>query len=252
VTAAVATSKHPGATVDTLVERWQKHGDADAREQLVKQFQPLARSLARRYSRSSVPMDDLVQVAYVGLLQAIDRFDAERGGTLQAFALPTILGELRRYFRDHSWSVHVTRGGQERSMAVGRARDRLTNELGRAPTVQQLAQYMEVDMEDVLDGLQALNAYETAPLDAPVSSDGEAATLLDLLGEPDPGYELADQKTDLRQALQELPDREREVLRMRFHEELTQSAIGARIGCSQMQVSRLIRAALTELRQELA
>src|SRR5271170_5192055 len=150
-----------------LLLRWQQHGDPLVRDQLVERFMPLARSLARRYGRSAEPFEDLLQVASLGLLKALDRFDPERGHTFPAFAVPTILGEMRRYFRDSGWAVHVPRGAQERALKVRDAQDLLANQTGRAPTVGQLAQYLELDSEDVIDALQAIQAYEALSLDAP-------------------------------------------------------------------------------------
>jgi RNA polymerase sigma-B factor len=236
--------------VDELALRWRRDGDPLAREALVRRFMPLARSLARRYARSSTPIDDLVQVASIGLLKAIDRFDPERGGTLQAYAIPTILGELRRYFRDSSWGVHVPRGAQERALAVRDVREHLTNQNGQSPTVNQLAQYMEVDTEQVLDGLQALHAYETAPLDAPRGEDGDHAYIA-THGCEEEGFRRVENLTALGAALQELPELEREILGLRFFGELTQREIAERVGVSQMQVSRLLRRTLETLRMSL-
>lgn len=236
-----------------LILRWQRDGDSKARERLVELYSPLARSLARRYARSSVPQEDLTQIAYMGLVKAIDRFDPSRGGTLQAFAVPTILGELRRYFRDSGWGAHVPRGAKEMALKVREARDRLTNQTGRAPTANQLAEFMEVDLEEVIEGLQALRAYETAPLEAP-SSEGEEETggVVAVLGSEDDGYKQAEDRVLLQSAIRDLDARRRSILQMRFHEELTQSQIAERIGCSQMQVSRVLSATLGELREKIA
>ncbi|MCW3031871.1 MAG: polymerase, sigma 28 subunit, Sig subfamily, partial [Solirubrobacterales bacterium] len=235
-----STSVIHGASVEELVLRWQRDGDAAARETLVEQFLPLARKLARRYGRSSMPIEDLVQVASLGLIKAIDRFDVERGGTLSSFAIPTILGELRRHFRDTGWSVHVPRGAQERALRVRDASERLERDTGRPPTVNQLAEFLELDVEEVLDALQAFNGYEPTSLDTPrVPEEGAAGTLAEMFGAEDEGYELAEDLTVLGDALARLPEREREILRMRFAEELTQSQIASRTGISQMQVSRL-------------
>src|ERR1700684_2324644 len=156
----------PSAANDShdLFTRWQRDGDPAAREALVRQYMPLTRGLARRYGRSSEPFEDLLQVASLGLLKALDRYDAERGYPFASFAVPTILGEMRRYFRDSGWAVHVPRGAQERALKVRDAQERLANEHGRAPTVNQLAQYLELDTENVIDALQAIQAYETVSL----------------------------------------------------------------------------------------
>jgi RNA polymerase sigma-B factor len=236
--------------VTVLVRRWQDAGDQRAREALLERFAPLARNLAKRYARSSTPMDDLLQVAMYGLLKSIDRFDPDRGGRLQSFAIPTILGELRRYFRDSGWGVHVPRGAQERALAVRDAREHLANDLGQAPTAYQLAQFLEIDLEQVLDGLQALNAYDTTSLDAP-RGDEDGGSVSDTVGAEDPNFGLAENHAMLGVALRELPERERAIVEMRFGEELTQDQIAARIGVSQMQVSRLLRRALSDMRETI-
>ncbi len=235
-----------------LTRRWQRDGDQRARERLVEMYAPLARSLARRYARSSVPQEDLVQIAYLGLVKAIDRFDPDRGGTLQAFAVPTVLGELRRYFRDSGWGAHVPRGAKEMALKVREARDRLTNETGQAPTANRLAEFMEVDLEEVIEGLQALRAYETAPLEATTDADDDSGAIVSVLGTEEHGYKQVEDRVLLESALSTLSDRKRHILKMRFNEELTQSQIAERIGCSQMQVSRVLSAALCELRDTIS
>ena len=230
--------------------RWQRHGDPAAREALVQRYMPLARSLARRYGRSSEPFEDLLQVASLGLLKAIDRYDLERGHPFQSFAVPTILGEMRRYFRDSGWAIHVPRGAQERALKVRDAQERLANEHGRAPTVNQLAEYLEIDTEDVLDALQAIQAYETVSLDAPRPGRGRrrrpptatrsAATTS--------ATSSSSSTRPSRAVLGHIPARERLILRMRFVEDLTQTEIAERVGISQMQVSRLLRRSLDQLR----
>ncbi len=238
-----------GAHPSELFVQWQRHRDEAAREALVRHFTPLARKLARRYGRSSEPFDDLLQVAMLGLVKAVDRFDPERGNHFPSFAVPTILGEMRRYFRDSGWSVHMPRGAQERALKVRDAQERLTNEGGRAPTVSQLAVYLECDTEDVLDSLQALQAYETVSLDAPPSGrDDDLMTLGDAIGQEDGRYELVELGATVAASLAHLSPRERLVLHLRFVEDLTQTEIAARVGVSQMQVSRLLRGSLAQLR----
>ncbi len=234
----------------TLFLRWQEDGDEEAREALVERFMPLARSLARRYGRSSEPFEDLLQVASLGLLKAIDRFDPDRGHPFPSFAVPTILGEMRRYFRDSGWAVHLPRRTQEQALKVRDAEDRLASERGRAPTVGQLAEYLEFDTEDVIEALQAIQAYETLSLDAPPpGGEDEVSTYGDALGHEDERYELVELDVTVGAALERLPARERNVLRMRFVEDLTQTEIAARVGVSQMQVSRLLRRSLDQLRE---
>jgi RNA polymerase sigma-B factor len=249
-TAPVATRKTAkSAETARLFERWQQNGDEAAREQLVAQFLPLARSLARRYGRSSEPFEDLLQVASLGLLKAIDRYQADRGFPFQSFAVPTILGEMRRYFRDSGWAIHVPRGAQERALKVRDAQERLSNETGRAPNVNQLAVYLELDVEEVIDALQAIRAYETISLDAPRGGgDEDVVPYGDTLGKDDERYELVELDATVSAALAHLPSRDRVVLQLRFVEDLTQTEIAERVGISQMQVSRLLRRSLEQLR----
>ena len=230
---------------------WRRDGDLQAREQLVARFTPLARSLARRYAHTSEPFEDLVQVASLGLLKALERFDPDRANAFASFAVPTILGELRRYFRDSSWGVHVPRDLQERAMKVGGAQEELTRKHGRAPTVTELALYLELDCEQILEALQAGQAYEALALDAPAGppdSDEGRMTYMDALGDEDEQYELVELDATVAVALKRLPARERAIVRLRFVEELSQAEIARRIGISQMQVSRLLRRSLEQLR----
>lgn len=236
--------------LEPLFRRCQREGDCAAREALVRQFLPLARKLARRYAQSSEPYEDLVQVASLGLVKAIDQFEPDRGVDFPGFAIPTILGELRRYFRDGTWSVHVSRGAKERALAVRDATERLTDLHGRAPTVQQLAEYLELSIEDVVDGLFARKGYVAESLDAPAATAEDGArTVGDTLGAEDESYELIEARMVLADALRSLPERERRILHMRFVEEMTQSEIGAQIGTSQMQISRLQQRSIERLRE---
>jgi RNA polymerase sigma-B factor len=232
-----------------LFARWQEHGDRAAREALVQRYMPLARSLARRYDRSSEPYEDLTQVASLGLLKALDRFDPSRGPSFASFAIPTILGEMRRYFRDSGWSLHVPRGDKERALKVRDAQEAFANEHGHAPTVHQLAQYLELESEAVIGGLLAIQAYESLSLDAPrPGGEDDSITYGDAVGHEDERFELIELDATVVAVLDRLPAREREILRMRFVEELTQTQIAARVGVSQMQVSRLLRRSLDQLR----
>jgi len=232
-----------------LFLRWQRQGDTAAREALVERYMPLARSLTRRYGRSSEPFEDLLQVASLGLLKAIDRYDVERGHPFQSFAVPTILGEMRRYFRDSGWAIHVPRGAQERALKVRDAQERMANEHGHSPTVNQLAEYLEIDTEDVLDALQAIQAYETVSLDAPrPGADDDASAYGETIGTDDERYELVELDATLAAVLGHIPPRERLILRMRYVDDLTQTEIAEQVGISQMQVSRLLRRSLDQLR----
>lgn len=233
-----------------LFVRWQEHRDPRAREELVQRFLPLARKLARRYSGAHEPFDDLMQVASLGLVKAIDRFDTSRGTAFSSFAVPTILGELKRYFRDLGWSVHVPRGAQELALKVEDGRQKLMTHTGRPPSVPELAEYLELSIEEVLEALETAGAHHTASLDSP-REDGEeeSGTLADAFGQVDERFELVDARVTIAAAARHLGARERRVLLLRFVEDLTQSQIAEMIGVSQMQVSRILRRALEQLRE---
>jgi RNA polymerase sigma-B factor len=232
-----------------LFARYQRSGDRDAHEALVQRFLPLARSLARRYERSSEPLDDLVQVASLGLLKAIDRFDPARSVAFSSFAVPTIMGELKRHFRDKGWWLRVPRDLQELAVRVERVAEELTPELGRAPTPAEIAQRIGVSVEQVLDAHEAAGAYRPIPLDPPRADAEDDWHTIDAFSVEEHGYELAEQGATLERLMTVLSDRERELLRLRFAEDLTQSEIGARVGISQMHVSRMIRQIADRLRE---
>jgi RNA polymerase sigma-B factor len=233
-----------------LFVRWRKFDDQGAREELVERFLPLARNLARRYAGAREPFDDLLQVASLGLVKAIDRFDIDRGAAFSSFAVPTILGELKRYFRDLGWSVHVPRGAQEQALKVQEAQERLTTKTGRPPSVNELAEYLELSIEDVLDAIETAAAHHSASLDAPrEDGDEESGSLVDVLGKLDARYELVDETVTISVAARQLSARERKVLALRFVHDLTQTQIAEQIGVSQMQVSRILRRALNQLRE---
>jgi RNA polymerase sigma-B factor len=223
--------------------------DPSSREALIERHLPLARKLAWRYSRPSVPHDDLVQVASLGLVKAADRFDPDRGSDFAAFAIPTILGELKRYFRDCTWALHMTRRAQERALAVSEATELLSNRNGRGPTVNELAGYLELDDEEVLDALQAGRAYSAVSLDEPRSAEeNEELSVATALGAEDEGYEHVEERLSVAAALPEISQKDRTLLRLRFVEELSQVQIAGRLGISQMQVSRRLRRSLERLR----
>lgn len=233
-----------------LFVRWQKDGDQRAREELVERFLPLARNLARRYSGAREPFDDLLQVASLGLVKAIDRFDINRGAAFSSFAVPTILGELKRYFRDLGWSVHVPRGAQEQALKVQEAHERLTTKTGRPPTVTELAEYLELTVENILDALETAAAHHSTSLDAPREDrDDESGSLVDAFGDEDHRYQLVEETATISLAARELTPRERRVLALRFAGDMTQTQIAQEIGVSQMQVSRILRRALARLRE---
>jgi RNA polymerase sigma-B factor len=224
-------------------------GDRRVRDELAVRFMPLARSLALRYQRSGEPFDDLLQVASLGLIKAIDRFDPDREIAFSSYAVPTILGEIKRYFRDRTWAVRVPRGLQELTLRVDRAVGELSEELHRQPSVKEIAAALGVAQEDVLEALQAGGAYRAVSFEAPSGGAGEdAATIADSVGVHEDGFERAEERAVLDVLLQAVSAREREVLRMRFQHDMTQSEIGAIVGVSQMQVSRIIRQALQRLR----
>jgi RNA polymerase sigma-B factor len=228
--------------------RRHRCGDRRARETLIVRYLPLARGLARRYRRGTEPVDDLVQVASVGLVKAVDRWDPDRGLAFSAYAVPTILGELRRYFRDTTWAVRPPRGLQELSLSVEQARERLNSAVGREPTVADLAERFGRSPEQVEEALQAAEGRSARSLDTPVQEDEqEAATAGDLIGGNDPGYDRAEARATIERLIAILDDRAREVLRLRFEDDLLQSEIAERVGCSQMHVSRIIRSALDQL-----
>ena len=240
------------ASIDTnaLFARWQQHGDADARDELLSFFLPLAANLARRYSGAREPMEDLQQVANLGLLKAIDRFDPASGNAFSSFAVPTILGELKRYFRDFGWSVHVPRGVQEAALKVERAQQQLAGASGRSPNVEELAEHLGWEVGEVLDALEAGSAHHSVSLDAPTESDDEEQpTLGDAIGTTDSELESVDANLSLAAAAAELSERERRVLALRFVDDLTQTEIAERLGISQMQVSRILRRAIEQLRE---
>jgi len=233
---------------DVLFVRWQQHRDRQARDELVQRFLPLARKLARRYSGAREPFDDLLQVASLGLVKAIDRYDLERGTAFSSFAVPTVLGELKRYFRDLGWAVHVPRGAQERAVKVDSARQQLSARSTRAPTVAELAEYLELSIEDVLDALETSRAHHASSLDAPYDDgEGESGTMVESFGDADPSLLSADVRVTIVEAARQLPQREREVLVLRFVHDLTQTQIADHIGVSQMQVSRILRRAISRL-----
>jgi RNA polymerase sigma-B factor len=233
-----------------LLCRYQRDGDLAARDALTRRFMPLARDLAKRYRYTGEPFEDLAQVAYVGLIKAIDRFEPDRGVRFTSYAVPTIVGELRRYVRDGGWAVHVPRDLQERVLALNRQTETLAKTLGRSPSLREVARELGWSTEELLEVREAANAYAADSLDASVEGPHQemGMTVADTLGLEDARYELVDSRDALACAWQKLPDRDREVLALRFAGELTQSEIGERIGFSQMHVSRLIRQALARLR----
>ena len=230
-----------------LFERYRRTGDQAARAELVERFLPLARHLANRY-RLRGEYDDLVQVASYALIKAIERYDPDRGLAFSSFAVPTILGELKRYFRDHGWAVRVPRELQERALQVHRTSEQLSARLGRSPTPAEIAFVMDSSVELVLEALQTASALRPDRLDAPIEADDGEHEHPGVAAE-ESGYTLAEASATLKPLLAQLTPRERAILHLRFEEDLTQSEIGAQLGISQMHVSRILRKAIAKLQQ---
>ncbi len=224
---------------------------AALRDRVIEAWLPLARHLAARYHGRGEPADDLLQTAVVGLIKAVDRFDPERGVEFAGFAIPTVLGEIKRHFRDRTWSVRVPRRTQELRMAITDANNTLLHSLGRSPTVADVAGHLGITEEAVLEGLEGARAYAATSLSTPVSAD-ESMSLGDTLGESEHGYDMTELRMVLGTAMATLDEREQTILSLRFYGNMTQSDIAARIGVSQMHVSRLITRTLAKLRIQLA
>ena len=224
---------------------WRTTPTLEARNELVTAHLGLARSLARRFAGRGEPLDDLEQVAYEGLAKAVERFDPDRGTSFAAFAVPTVVGEIKRHFRDHTWATKVPRAAKEMSTRLTAATETLSNRLGRSPRVGELAEELRVSEEAVIEALDARAAYRPASLATPTGHD-DGRTLEDSLGTDDRGYAQADARLTVERLLEELPRRERRILELRYFDELSQDEIAARIGISQMHVSRLLRR-VTEL-----
>ncbi|MFC0534124.1 RNA polymerase sigma factor SigF [Phytohabitans kaempferiae] len=222
---------------------------AGFRDRVIEELLPLAHHLARRFRDRGEPLDDLVQTATVGLIKAVDRFDPHRGVDFVGFAVPTIIGEIKRHFRDRTWAVRVPRRLQELRLSISEANATLTQTLGRSPTVAQVAEHLGVTEEDVLEGMEGARAYNAASLSVPASEDG--APLGDLIGTDDPGYADVDARVALTKVLATLPERERRIVMLRFHGNQTQQQIADQVGISQMHVSRLLARTLARLREEL-
>jgi RNA polymerase sigma-B factor len=235
--------------VRALLERWHYQGDRAARDEVAARMLPLARSLARRYANKGEPLDDLEQVACVGLIKAIDRFDLTREVRFATYAVPTIAGELKRHFRDRGWMMRVPREIQELSGKIGVVRERLVHDLARSPSVAELARATGADEDRVVEALAAAEAYRTLSLDQPFQ-DGTGP--LEAIGDDDLGFERAEARAMLAEGLHELPPREREIVRLRYFEGLTQREIAEQVGISQMHVSRLIRRTVQQLRERIA
>jgi RNA polymerase sigma-B factor len=230
-----------------LLHAYKTDGDRAAREQLIADLMPLVRSLALRYTGRGESLDDLVQVGCIGLINAIDRFDPERGVELTTYAVPTILGEIQRHFRDKAWAVHVPRSVKELNVRLARLLDSLTAELGRSPTIEELAKAADAEEDEVIEALESAHAYTVRSLSAPFDDDAQGG-LSELVGEQERGYEQVEEGVLVEAGLEALDERERRIVELRFFDGLTQSQIAAEIGISQMHVSRLLRRALQTMR----
>jgi RNA polymerase sigma-B factor len=243
----------PAQTDRELLRRYHSAGDLAAREQLIERYMSLVRSLARRYSYRGEQLDDLVQIGAIGLIKAIDRFDVTRGVELTTYATPNIIGEIKRHFRDRGWSVRVPRGLQELNVQLSRLVEELTVQLGRSPTITELAAAAKVEEEEVLEALESGRAYSSLSLSVGATSDGEdEIDPMEALGTVEHQYEVSEDRAVLAPGFRALDERERRILHLRFFEGLTQSQIAQQIGISQMHVSRLIRRSLEKIREEIA
>ncbi|HWS32751.1 MAG TPA: SigB/SigF/SigG family RNA polymerase sigma factor [Actinoplanes sp.] len=219
------------------------------RDQVIEAWAPLARHLSNRYANRGEPRDDLYQVAVVGLIKAVDRFEADRGVDFAGFAIPTIVGELKRHFRDKTWSVRVPRRLQELRLAITGANNTLSHTLGRSPTVADIATYLDISEDEVIEGLEGARAYNSTSLSTPITEGG--TELGETLGGEDEGFAIAELRVALGPAMATLDEREQKIVSLRFYGNLTQQQIAEQIGVSQMHVSRLLTKALTKLRTQL-
>jgi RNA polymerase sigma-B factor len=236
-----------------LLRRYHEQGDLAAREQLIEQYMSLVRSLARRYSYRGEQLEDLVQIGAIGLIKAIDRFDLDRGVELTTYATPNIIGEIKRHFRDKGWSVRVPRGLQELNVQLSRLIEQLTVQLGRSPTISELAKSAGVEEEEVLEALESGRAYSSLSLSSGGGHDEDGdLDPLEAIGTEEHQYEVSENRAVLEPGFRVLDERERMILHLRFFKGLTQSQIAAQIGISQMHVSRLIRRSLEKIRDEIA
>jgi RNA polymerase sigma-B factor len=235
-----------------LLREYHLRGNASAREELIERYMSLVRSLARRYAYRGEQLEDLVQIGAIGLIKAIDRFDVNRGVELTTYATPNIIGEIKRHFRDKGWSVRVPRGLQELNVQLSRLIEQLTVQLGRSPTIPELAEAAHVEEEAVLEALESSRAYTSLSLSAGTTGDDdEDLDPLESLGSEEPQYEISEDWAAIEPGLRALDNREKAILHLRFFNGLTQSQIAQQVGISQMHVSRLIRRALQKIRDEV-
>lgn len=240
--------------INALIRSHQEEGDQAAQTRLVEHYRKLIESLAYRYSKGKSHHEDLVQVGMVGLLGAIKRFDASFDRRFEAFLVPTVVGEIKRYLRDKTWSVHVPRRIKEIGPKIKNANDELTNRLERSPKISEIAEHLEVSEEDVLEAMEMGQSYNALSVDHSIEADkdGSTVTLLDVMGQSDDNYDLSEKRLILEKVLPILSEREREIIQFTFMEGLSQKETGERVGLSQMHVSRLQRTAINKLRQAVS
>jgi RNA polymerase sigma-B factor len=234
-----------------LFEQLKTTSDPRVRDELVEMHLPLVEYLARRFRNRGEPLDDLIQVATIGLIKSVDRFDTERGVEFSTYATPTIVGEIKRHFRDKGWAIRVPRRLQELKLALTKATAELAQKQGRAPTVAELAAFLKLSEEEILEGLESANAYSAISLDSPDGGDDDAPAVADTLGHVDEALEGVEYRESLKPLLEKLPPREKRILLLRFFGNMTQSQIATELGISQMHVSRLLARTLAQLREGL-
>ena len=235
-----------------LFRRFKQEGDAEARDQLIMSHLNLVRFLASKFKNRGESLEDLVQVGTIGLIKAIDRFDPERGLEFTTYATPTIMGEIKRHFRDKGWSVRVPRRLQELSAKVNQASDELTNQLQRSPSVAEIAEHLGTSVDEVLEAMESSSAYSSVPLEGGGGGEeDETPSIIDHYATEDPDLAASDDRIVLEQAIADFSPREQEVVRMRFDEGLTQVEIAERLGISQVQVSRLLRRTLRRIQDKI-
>ncbi|HKN93761.1 MAG TPA: SigB/SigF/SigG family RNA polymerase sigma factor [Thermoleophilaceae bacterium] len=234
-----------------LLRRYHEDGDRSARELLVQRHLPLVRALARRYAGRGEALEDIEQVGAIGLIKAIDRYELSREVALTTYATPNVVGEIKRHFRDKGWAIRIPRGLQELNSKMSATIERLTAKLGHSPSIAEIAEELQTTPEQVLEAMEAGSAYAPASLSAGPTAEGELDPM-ETIGAEDLNFERSEQRASLEPALELLPEREREILRMRFEDGLTQTQIAEQVGVSQMHVSRLIRKSLARMRAELS
>lgn len=239
----------PLGTESSPEELFAKRDEPGVRDQLVERYLALAQNLARRYQRSGQPIEDLVQIASIGLIKAVDGFDSARGASFESYAVPTILGELKRYHRDRGWSVRMPRRLQENALLLKDSIPRLSQDLHRSPKIAEIAGHTGLSEEEVLEALDAQEAYASLSLDAPIDDFGEGATLADRVASKDDDLEMVEEWAEFEPHLRRLPERERRIIILRFFKDWTQSEIAEELGISQMHVSRLLSQTLRSLRE---